>query len=509
MALDLTSLLAFAKDEGASDLHVSAGLPPHAPPARPAAPPGDAGAEQGRRPRRHLRRPERRAEAHLRGAARPRLRARDPRRVALPRQRVRAEARRGGGVPRRAVARSRRSTISACPRCSRIWRAASRAWSWSPGRPAPASRPRSRRWSTTSTRRSAVTSSPSRTRSSSCTSRRSRLVNQREVGPHTSSFTNALRAALREDPDVILVGELRDLETTSLAITAAETGHLVFATLHTNSACQDVDRIIDIFPGGPAGAGAHHALGVARGRGRPDAAAGQGRQGRVAALEILVGVPALRNLIREDKTAQILSVIQTGAQHGMQSLDQSLRELVMAGKLSRDEAMQKLVEPAAVRGRGRIGAGRPAARPAAAPAPRADAVRAEPAKKPGMFGTRSDHCARRPARPAPAAGDPISILTADSAPLLRVDGATVPAIDQVLDAHGGRSPLVRACPERATRPRFDRSTRAERRARRARRRALPTQRASPARSVRAGGAPHPHRRAERRRAGAPRRRCAR
>jgi len=170
------------------------------------------------------------------------------------------------------------------------------------------------------------------------------LVNQREVGPHTQTFTNALRAALREDPDVIMVGELRDLETTALAITAAETGHLVFATLHTNSASKTIDRIIDIFPSGQQ-AQVRTMLSESI-----EAVIAQtllpGKDGgRVAALEILVGVPALRNLIREDKTAQILSVIQTGSQHGMQSLDQSLRDLVMANKLSRADAMKKSSNP--------------------------------------------------------------------------------------------------------------------------------------------------------------------
>jgi twitching motility protein PilT len=172
------------------------------------------------------------------------------------------------------------------------------------------------------------------------------LINQREVGPHTHSFANALRSALREDPDIILVGELRDLETTQLAITAAETGHIVFGTLHTNSASKTVDRIIDIFPSGQqaqvrtmfsesiVGIISQTLVRTADGR------------GRVAALEILVGVPALRNLIREDKTAQIMSVIQTGGQHGMQSLDQCLKDLVMAGKITREEAVRKSSNPA-------------------------------------------------------------------------------------------------------------------------------------------------------------------
>ena len=178
------------------------------------------------------------------------------------------------------------------------------------------------------------------------------LVNQREVGPHTQSFTNALRAALREDPDVIMVGELRDLETTALAITAAETGHLVFATLHTNSASKTIDRIIDIFPSGQQAQVRTMLSESIEGVVAQSLLPAKDGKGRVAALEILVGVPALRNLIREDKTAQILSVIQTGTQHGMQSLDQSLRELVMAGRLSRADAMKKSSSPRLFEGPG-------------------------------------------------------------------------------------------------------------------------------------------------------------
>jgi twitching motility protein PilT len=171
------------------------------------------------------------------------------------------------------------------------------------------------------------------------------LVNQREVGPHTDSFLNALRGALREDPDVILVGELRDLETTSLAISAAETGHLVLATLHTNSAAKTIDRIIDIFPSEQQAQVRTMLSESLEGVVAQTLLPAKDGKGRVAALEVLVGVPALRNLIREDKTPQILSVIQTGAQHGMQSLDQSLRDLVMQGRLAREEAMRKSSNP--------------------------------------------------------------------------------------------------------------------------------------------------------------------
>ena len=190
------------------------------------------------------------------------------------------------------------------------------------------------------------------------TSKRS-LVNQREVGPHTSAFASALRAALREDPDVILVGELRDLETTQLAISAAETGHLVFGTLHTNSAAKTIDRVVDIFPSEQQQQIRTMLSESIEGIITQTLLPAKDGKGRVAALEVLVGVPALRNLIRENKTAQILSVIQTGAQHGMQSLDQALRDLVMQGKLSREEAMKKTSNPSQFDAPG----GAPAARP--------------------------------------------------------------------------------------------------------------------------------------------------
>jgi twitching motility protein PilT len=234
------------------------------------------------------------------------------------------------------------------------------------------------------------------------------VVTQREVGPHTRTFGSALRAALREDPDVILVGELRDLETTQLAITAAETGHLVFATLHTSSAAKTIDRIIDVFPSGQQAQVRTMLSESLEGVVAQTLLPAKDGKGRVAALEVLVGVPALRNLIREDKTAQILSVIQTGAQHGMISLDQHLRELVMQGKLARDVAMKRssnprLFEsptPGATGGTGAVGAtatgtpatgaGAPAAPAAAAVAPRpangaARPAPAEPVKKPGLF----------------------------------------------------------------------------------------------------------------------------
>ncbi len=157
------------------------------------------------------------------------------------------------------------------------------------------------------------------------------LVNQREVGPHTASFTNALRSALREDPDVILIGEMRDLETISLALTAAETGHLVFGTLHTSSAPKTIDRIIDVFPAGQQ-AQIRTMLSESL-----EAVVAQtlvkkkGGGGRVAACEILIGVPAVRNLIREAKLHQIPSMMQTGQRVGMQTLDMALADLVKRG----------------------------------------------------------------------------------------------------------------------------------------------------------------------------------
>jgi len=211
------------------------------------------------------------------------------------------------------------------------------------------------------------------------------LINQREVGPHTGSFSAALRAALREDPDVILVGELRDLETTSLAITAAETGHLVFATLHTNSASKTIDRIIDIFPSGQQAQVRTMLSESLEGVVAQTLLPSKDGKGRVAALEVLVGVPALRNLIREDKTAQILSVIQTGAQHGMQSLDQSLRDLVMQGRLSREEAMKKSSNPRLFEGPAGGASGAPGA-PAGAAAARPAARPAEAPARTGLFG---------------------------------------------------------------------------------------------------------------------------
>jgi twitching motility protein PilT len=167
------------------------------------------------------------------------------------------------------------------------------------------------------------------------------LINQREVGPHTLSFNNALRSALREDPDVILVGEMRDLETIRLAMTAAETGHLVFGTLHTSSAAKTIDRIIDVFPAEEKEmmrAMLSESLRAVISQALLKTKDGSGR---VAAHEIMIGTPAIRNLIREAKVAQMYSAIQTGAQLGMQTLDQNLQDLVKRNVISSAEARTK------------------------------------------------------------------------------------------------------------------------------------------------------------------------
>ncbi|PFH10637.1 pilus retraction ATPase PilT [Collimonas sp. PA-H2] len=160
------------------------------------------------------------------------------------------------------------------------------------------------------------------------------LINQREVGPHTHSFSNALRSALREDPDVILVGELRDLETIRLAMTAAETGHLVFGTLHTSSAAKTIDRIVDVFPAEEkemVRAMLSESLQAVISQSLLKTKDGSGR---VAAHEIMLGTPAIRNLIRESKIAQMYSAIQTGSNMGMQTLDSNLTDLVKRNVIS-------------------------------------------------------------------------------------------------------------------------------------------------------------------------------
>ncbi len=168
------------------------------------------------------------------------------------------------------------------------------------------------------------------------------VVNQREVGGHTHSFANALRAALREDPDYILVGEMRDLETISLALTAAETGHLVFGTLHTSSAAKTITRIIDVFPQNQQDrirvqlSESIQCVIAQRLYPRKD------EPGRVAAYEIMIATQAIRNLVREQKIFQIESVIQTGRQLGMQSMEQAKRRLVSEGKISAEYLQERM-----------------------------------------------------------------------------------------------------------------------------------------------------------------------
>jgi twitching motility protein PilT len=167
------------------------------------------------------------------------------------------------------------------------------------------------------------------------------LINQRELGQDTRNFSQALRHALREDPDVILVGEMRDLETMQLAITAAETGHLVFSTVHTNSAAQTVDRIVDVFPPGQ-----QEQIRVQLSNNLEAVVSQQllpraGTPGRIAAMEIMIASPAIRNLIREAKAHQITSIIQTSAHHGMQTMDQCLRDMYQRGLITYEEAMAR------------------------------------------------------------------------------------------------------------------------------------------------------------------------
>uniref|UniRef100_UPI0036F24A8D type IV pilus twitching motility protein PilT n=1 Tax=Cellulomonas timonensis TaxID=1689271 RepID=UPI0036F24A8D len=167
------------------------------------------------------------------------------------------------------------------------------------------------------------------------------LINQREVGADTHSFANALKHVLRQDPDIILVGEMRDLETISVALTAAETGHLVFATLHTQDAAQTIDRVIDVFPSHQQAqvrtqlAGALQAVVCQTLCKRSDA------PGRAVATEVLVVTPAIRNLIREGKTHQIYSAMQAGAQQGMHTMDQHLADLVKTGKITYEVGLEK------------------------------------------------------------------------------------------------------------------------------------------------------------------------
>lgn len=176
------------------------------------------------------------------------------------------------------------------------------------------------------------------------------LINQREVGRDTHSFANALRAALREDPDIILVGEMRDLETIRLAMTAAETGHLVFGTLHTSSAAKTIDRIIDVFPAEEKEMVRAMLSESLRAVISQTLLKTKDGTGRVAAHEIMIGTPAIRNLIREGKVAQMYSTIQTSQGAGMQTLDQNLADLVQRNVVSVAEARAKAMNKDNFRG---------------------------------------------------------------------------------------------------------------------------------------------------------------
>ncbi|EYE89683.1 twitching motility protein PilT [Fervidicella metallireducens AeB] len=170
------------------------------------------------------------------------------------------------------------------------------------------------------------------------------IVNQREVGQDTLSYANALRAALREDPDVILVGEMRDLETISIAVTAAETGHLVLSTLHTIGASKTIDRIVDVFPPYQQQQIKVQLAGVLEGVISQQLIPMENGNGRAAALEIMISTPAIRNLIREGKTHQIDSHIQTGGKYGMKTMDMSLTALYKAGMISYEDAVNFSVD---------------------------------------------------------------------------------------------------------------------------------------------------------------------
>ncbi len=171
------------------------------------------------------------------------------------------------------------------------------------------------------------------------------LINQREVNADTRSFANGLRAALREDPDVILVGEMRDMDTISIAVRAAETGHLVLATLHTSDASQTIDRIIDVFPPYQQQQIRTQLSLTLQGIISQQLLPRRSGTGRVVAVEILVATPAVRNLVREGKSHQLLTVIQTGAKTGMQSMDAALRDLCRAGVVSDEEALMRASDP--------------------------------------------------------------------------------------------------------------------------------------------------------------------
>jgi twitching motility protein PilT len=187
------------------------------------------------------------------------------------------------------------------------------------------------------------------------------MVSQREIGGHTESFASALRAALREDPDVILVGEMRDLETIQLAISAAETGHLVFGTLHTNNAPKTVDRIIDVFPADRQAQIRTMLAESLRGVIAQQLLRRADGKGRIAAYEVLVANQAVRSLVREQKTFQLTSTIGCSRKDGMQTLDQHLLELVQSRTVTIEEALKFSEQPATLQGRAASFAATPAA----------------------------------------------------------------------------------------------------------------------------------------------------
>lgn len=170
------------------------------------------------------------------------------------------------------------------------------------------------------------------------------IINQREIGNDTKSYGNALRAVLREDPDVILVGEMRDLETISIAITAAETGHLVFSTLHTIGASKTVDRVIDVFPPNQQQQIRVQLAAVLEGVISQQLIERTDESGRVCAMEVMITTPAIRNIIREGKTHQLDSIVQTGSKFGMKSMDMALAELYKKGYISQEEALLYAVD---------------------------------------------------------------------------------------------------------------------------------------------------------------------
>lgn len=175
------------------------------------------------------------------------------------------------------------------------------------------------------------------------------IVNQREIGSDTKSFSDALRHVLRQDPDVILIGEMRDLDTIATALTAAETGHLVLSTLHTSNAPQTVDRIIDVFPPHQQDQVRLQLAGTLQGIVAQQLLPTKDGHGRVPAVEILIPTPAVRNLIREGKIHQIYTAMQTGTQHGMQTMDHSLANLYRKGKITLEVATSRAIDPQEVK----------------------------------------------------------------------------------------------------------------------------------------------------------------